>query len=143
MKKSPPRRHNAKPLPGPKAVDAYLAAAPEPHRSTLKKIRATTRANAPREATEQISYGMPAFRYKGPLIGYAAFKEHCSIFPMNSSTIVTLKNELKNFPTAKGTIRFPADKPFPTPLLKKLLKLRIAQNDAKYPPLRQGPPRRP
>ena len=61
-------------------VDSYLAAVPEPARTTLEKVRAVIRSAVPAEATEGISYGMPAFRYKGALVGYAAFKEHCSFF---------------------------------------------------------------
>jgi uncharacterized protein YdhG (YjbR/CyaY superfamily) len=114
-----------------KGVDEYLAGVPEPARSTLTRIRAVIRSAAPPEATEAISYGMPAFKYKGSLIGYAAFSNHCSLFPMNSSLIVAFRDELKDFPTSKGTIRFPVDKPFPAALLKKLVKARVAQNDQK------------
>jgi len=106
----------------PKNIDEYLAGVPEPARSTLNKVRATIRSAAPRDATEAISWGMPAFRYKGPLVGFAAFTNHCSLFPMNSSLIVTFKNELEGFETSKGTIHFPLDKPLPTALTKKLVK---------------------
>ena len=71
----------------PKTVDEYLAKVPQPARATLKKVRATIRSVVPRETTEVISYGIPMFKYKGLLIGYAAFKEHCSLFPMGSSLI--------------------------------------------------------
>ena len=70
-----------------KNVEEYLAAVPEPARSTLQKLRATIRAAAGPEATEAISYGMPCFRYKGALVSYAAFTNHCSFFPMNSALI--------------------------------------------------------
>ncbi|MES1262148.1 MAG: DUF1801 domain-containing protein [Acidobacteriota bacterium] len=110
-------------------IDQYLAGVPEPARGTLNKIRAVIRSVAPPETTEAISYGMPAFKYKGPLIGFAAFSDHCSIFPMNSSLIVAFRSELKNFSTSKGTIRFPLDKPFPAALLKKLVRARVAQNE--------------
>lgn len=112
-------------------VDAYLAQVPEPARTTLNKIRATIRATVPEEATEKISYGMPAFQYKGPLIGYAAFKDHCSVFPMNAGLIVEFANELRQYSTAKGTIRFPVDQPMKLSLLKKIVKARILQNEAK------------
>ena len=115
----------------PKDVDEYIERVPEPARTTLSKIRAIIRSVVPPEATEAISYGMPAFKYKGPLFAYAAFKEHCSLFPMGSSVIALYKEELKGFATAKGTIRFPADKPPATALIKKLVKARIAQNEAK------------
>ncbi len=115
----------------PKTVDEYLAAVPEPARTTLNKIRAIIRSVVPAQATEAISYGMPAFKYKGPLFGYAAFKNHCSLFPMGSSVIVMFQEELKGFETAKGTIRFPVDKPPSAALVKKLVKARIAQNERK------------
>jgi uncharacterized protein YdhG (YjbR/CyaY superfamily) len=115
----------------PKDVNEYLAGVPEPARTTLNKIRAIIRSVVPPEATEAISYGMPAFQYKGPLFGYAAFKNHCSLFPMGSSVIVAFQEELKGFETAKGTIRFPVDKPPAAALIKKLVKARIAQNESK------------
>ena len=110
-------------------VESYLAACPEPHRSTLEKLRATIRTVVPQEASEAISYGMPSFQYKGGLVGYAAFANHCSFFPMNSSLIEAFKDELKGFQTSKGTIRFSVDKPLPNALLKKLVKTRIAENE--------------
>jgi uncharacterized protein YdhG (YjbR/CyaY superfamily) len=115
----------------PKDIDAYLTGVPEPARSTLNKVRATIRSAAPTEATEAISYGMPAFKYKGSLVAFAAFSKHCSLFPMNSSLIKTFKKELEGFETSKGTIRFPVDKPLPAALLKRLVKARVAENDAK------------
>lgn len=115
----------------PKNVDEYLARVPEPARSTLNKVRATIRSAVPPEATESISYGIPTFKYKGSLVAFAAFSKHCSFFPMSSSLIEAFKNELKDFPTSKGTIRFPVDKPLPAALVKKLVKARIAQNEQK------------
>ena len=115
----------------PKNIDEYLAGVPEPGRSTLNKVRATIRSVVPKDATEAISYGMPAFKYKGPLVGFAAFTNHCSLFPMNSSLIVTFKNELEGFETSKGTIHFPLEKPMSAALIKKLVKARVAENDNK------------
>jgi uncharacterized protein YdhG (YjbR/CyaY superfamily) len=117
--------------PAPKTVDEYLSAVPEPARSTLKKIRAIIRSVVPPETTEAISYGMPMFKYKGSLFGYAAFLKHCSLFPMGSSVIQMFKDDLKGFETSKGTIRFPVDKPPSAALVKKLVKARIAQNELK------------
>jgi uncharacterized protein YdhG (YjbR/CyaY superfamily) len=114
----------------PKSVDAYLARLPEPARSTLNKVRAMIRSAVPPEAREAISYGMPAFRYKGVLVWFAAFSDHCSLFP-TASVIETFKSELKRFHTSKGTIHFPVDKPLPAGLVKKLVKARIAQNQRK------------
>ena len=120
---------NAKSIDGLAGVDAYLAQVPEPAQSTLQKVRATIRSVVPPEATEGLSYGMPAFRYKGPLVAYAAFKDHCSFFPMQASLIDEMKDELKNYRTSKGTLQFPLDKPLPAALLKKMVKLRAAENE--------------
>jgi uncharacterized protein YdhG (YjbR/CyaY superfamily) len=115
----------------PKNVAEYLAGLPEPARSTLNKIRAMIRSAAPPEATEAISYGIPTFKYKGSLVGFAAFSSHCSFFPMNGSAVEKFKNQLKHFQTSKGTIRFPVDKPLSAALVRKLVKARVAQNEQK------------
>jgi uncharacterized protein YdhG (YjbR/CyaY superfamily) len=112
-------------------VEAYLAAVPEPARTTLNTIRAVILSVVPPDATEGISYGMPSFRYKGALVGYAAFSTHCSFFPMDPAVIVAFQDELKKYETSKGTIRFAVDKPLPAALIKKLVKARIAANDAR------------
>jgi uncharacterized protein YdhG (YjbR/CyaY superfamily) len=127
MKKS----NNRDPAAGTSAVDAYLAAVPEPARSTLEKMRSLIRATVPAEATEAIGYGMPTFRYKGALVAYAAFKNHCSLFPMNASLVEAFKDELKEYKTLKGTIQFTVDKPLPAALVKKLVKARVAENEQK------------
>jgi len=116
---------------GPKTVDQYLARVPEPGHSTLKKMRKAIRSMLPAKATETISYQMPAFRYKGALVCYAAFSDHCSFFPMDASLIVKYKKDLKDYRTRKGTIQFPLDKPLPMALLKKLVKARVAKNEKK------------
>jgi uncharacterized protein YdhG (YjbR/CyaY superfamily) len=115
---------------GPQAVDHYLAGLPQPARSTLTKIRTVIRSAAPPEATEGISYGMPMFKYKGLLVGFAAFSNHCSLFP-GPSVIETFQDELKSYPTSKGTIRFPMDKSLPAALLKKMVRARVAENESK------------
>jgi uncharacterized protein YdhG (YjbR/CyaY superfamily) len=112
-------------------VEAYLASVPEPALSTLKKVRAVIRSAAPAEATECLSYGIPAFRYKGALVGYAAFKEQCSLFPMSAALIEALKDDLEGYSLSKGTIRFAVDKPLPAGLIKKLVKARVTQNELK------------
>jgi uncharacterized protein YdhG (YjbR/CyaY superfamily) len=128
--KSGNRRSTAKGKGAPKTVDAYLARVPEPARSTLNKIRAAIRSAAPREATETISYGIPAFKYNGVLVWFAAFSDHCSLFP-TAAVIETFKNELKGFSISKGTIQFPTDKPLPAALVKKMVKARVAQIESK------------
>jgi uncharacterized protein YdhG (YjbR/CyaY superfamily) len=110
-------------------VDAYLAKVPEPARTTLGKLRTTIRAVVPSEATEGLSYGIPAFHYKGALVAYAAFKKHCSFFPMQASLTDEMQEELKGYRTSKGTLQFPLDKPLPAPLVKKMVKRRIAENE--------------
>ena len=124
------RRGSSKGRTAAKTVDEYLAGVPEPARSTLNKIRAAIRSAAPPEATEAISYGMPAFKYKGPLIWFAAFSDHCSLFP-TASVIEAYKKELKGFSTSKGTIHFTTDKPLPAALVKKLVKARVSQKESK------------
>lgn len=113
----------------PKNVDEYLASVPEPARSSLNTIRAAIRSAAPPEATEVIRYRIPMFKYKGMLMGFAAFSNHCSLFPGSLSAMKEFKDELKGFPTSKGTIRFPVDKPPSAALVKKLVKARIAENE--------------
>jgi uncharacterized protein YdhG (YjbR/CyaY superfamily) len=130
MKKQKPQRHsNAKRTAAPKTVNEYLAAVPEPARSTLKKVRAAIRAAAPAETAELISYGMPIYKYKGTLIGLAAFPKHCSLFLATSSLLKMFKDELSRYKTSRGTIRFPTDQPIPATLVKKIVKSRVAQND--------------
>jgi len=116
--------------PPAKNVDDYLAAVPATARTTLKKIRRSIKEVAP-DATEKISYGMPSFYYLGPLVAYAAFKDHCSLFPMSVSAMETHKPELKDYDTSKGTIRFAFDAPLPSTLVKRLVKERIRENEAK------------
>lgn len=116
----------------PKTVDEYLAGVPEPARSTLQTMRATIRSVVPAEAIEAISYRIPAFKYKGLLLWYAAFANHCSLFP-GSSIIAAFKSELKGYTVSKGTIRFPLDRPLPAALLKKLVKARLAEKEGKQP----------
>jgi uncharacterized protein YdhG (YjbR/CyaY superfamily) len=128
--KSGNRRSAAKASGGPKNVDEYLADVPEPARSTLNKIRAAIRSAAPAGTTEAISYGIPAFKYNGVLVWFAAFSDHCSLFP-TAAVIETFKNELKGYTTSKGTIHFPTDKPLPAALVKKMVKARVAQIESK------------
>ncbi|MEP7355163.1 MAG: DUF1801 domain-containing protein [Acidobacteriota bacterium] len=115
----------------PATIDEYLATIPEPARTTLTKVRAVIRSVLPPETEEVISYRIPVFKYKGMVVGFAAFKNHCSLFAMNGRVQQDFKEELKGYKTSKGTIQFPLDKPLPTALLKKLVKVRLAQNEAK------------
>jgi uncharacterized protein YdhG (YjbR/CyaY superfamily) len=123
-----------------KTVDEYLARVPEPARSTLNRVRTiiketATRAVAPAEVTEVLSYGIPAFKietpgYKGIVMWYAAFSDHCSLFP-TASVIQAFKEELKGYRVSKGTIHFSVDKALPAALLKKMVKVRLAEMEGK------------
>ncbi len=128
--KSTPRNRSTPSKRGaaPKNIDEYLTRVPEPARSTLNQMRAAIRSALPPEAAETISYRIPAFKYKGMVVWFAAFSDHCSLFP-TASVIEAFKDDIKGFSTSKGTIRFPADKPLPTALIKKLVKARVAQNE--------------
>ncbi|HET8892268.1 MAG TPA: DUF1801 domain-containing protein [Candidatus Angelobacter sp.] len=83
----------------------------------------------PPEATEIISYKIPAFRHKKVLVWYAAFSNHCSLFP-TASVIEMFKDELKGFSTSKGTIHFPLDKPMPLELIKRMVRARVAESES-------------
>ena len=114
----------------PKSVDEYLAGVPEPACSTLSKMRAAIRSAVPSDATETISYKIPAFKRKNILVWFAAFSDHCSLFP-TASVIEEFKDELKGFSTSKGTIHFRIDKPPPIALIKKMVKARVKQDQSK------------
>ncbi len=113
--KAAPKR-SASPL----TVEAYLAAVPEPARSALHQIRQAIRSVVPPDATEIISYKIPAFKHKKVLVWYAAFANHCSLFP-TAAVIEAFKDELKDFSTSKGTIHFPLNKPMPVELIQKMV----------------------
>ena len=113
----------------PKTVDEYLAKLPEPQRTTLARVREVIQSVLPAEATEVISYRIPCVKYKGMLVGYAAFNDHCSLFGMSSTLLGPLREDLKNYRTSKGTIRFAIDKPLPAALIKKLVKSAIAEKE--------------
>jgi uncharacterized protein YdhG (YjbR/CyaY superfamily) len=109
-----------------KNVNEYIARAAEPAWSRLREMRAVIRSAVPAEAVEVISYQIPAFRLKRVLVWYAAFSEHCSLFP-TASVIEGFKSEIAGFTTSKGTVQFPTDKALPVALIKKLVKARVAQ----------------
>jgi uncharacterized protein YdhG (YjbR/CyaY superfamily) len=131
--KSGKRSSAAKGNAAPKNVEEYFAGIPEPARSTLNKLRAAIRSAVPPEATETISYRIPAFKYKGVLVWFAAFSNHCSLFP-TAAVVEAFKDKLKGFSTSKGTIHFPIDEPLPVALVKKLVKARVAQVESKKRP---------
>ena len=113
-----------------KTVAAYLSALPKDKQAALERLRKTIRAAAPK-ATEGIIWGMPGFRLNGYLAGYAAFKNHVSFFPASAALLPQFAAELKNYSTSKCTIRFQADKPLPSALVRRIIKARIAENEAR------------
>ena len=113
----------------PKTIDEYLAKAKPDQRVTLQKLRETIHI-AVSNAEECISYGIPAFRLnRRVLVFFGAWANHCAFYPGSAATLKNFRNELGNFETTKGTIRFCPDKPLPVALVKKLVKTRIAENN--------------
>jgi uncharacterized protein YdhG (YjbR/CyaY superfamily) len=112
-------------------IDARLAALPADQRAALQALRNAIDAAAP-EAEEAINYGIPAFRYHGrALVSYAAFKAHCSFFPMSSGLVEAHRDELAGFVTAKGTLRFTPEHPLPVDLVAQIVRERMAQIDTR------------
>jgi uncharacterized protein YdhG (YjbR/CyaY superfamily) len=111
----------------PASVDDYLATLPASSRAALQRLRETVKALAP-EATETISYQMPTFKLNGrSLLAYAAFKNHCSLFPMSTGVIDAHREELQPYFAGRGTLRFHPDRPLPDALLQTLVKERIME----------------
>src|SRR5437867_7185679 len=115
----------------PWTIDDYLATVNADDRAILEKLRKTIHAVAPK-AEECISYGIPAFRLNGrSLVFFGAWANHCAFYPGSSATLKKFRNELRDFQTSKGTIRFSPGNPLPVPLVRKLVKARIAENNNK------------
>jgi uncharacterized protein YdhG (YjbR/CyaY superfamily) len=109
------------------AIDAYLAAAPEGNRPLVTRVRDVIREACP-EATEAISYGMPAFKLNGKLLlSYAAHQRHCAIYPASGRVQEALGTELAPFLAEKATIRFTAARPLPDELLRRIVEVRVAE----------------
>jgi uncharacterized protein YdhG (YjbR/CyaY superfamily) len=114
----------------PTTIDEYLVTVSDKQRVVLTKLRKTIQAAAPK-AAECISYGIPAFRHSGMLVGFSASKAHCSFFPMNGHTVEQFADELAGYSTSKGTIRFSPGQPLPAALVRKIVKARLAENTAR------------
>src|SRR4051812_40707442 len=112
-----------------KTVDEYLSTFPESVKSTLEKLRKTIKQAAPK-AEEVISYNMPAFKLNGMLVYYAAYQNHIGFYPTRSGVSV-FKDELANYETSKGTVKFPIDKALPLGLVKEIVKFRVEENNEK------------
>jgi uncharacterized protein YdhG (YjbR/CyaY superfamily) len=110
-------------------IDEYLAAVPADARSALQTVRDQIRAAAP-GAEETISYRIPTFRLQGPLVGFAAFRDHCSFFVMSTTAMDAHRDALSRYDTSKGTVRFAPERPLPASLVKKLVRTRTAENAA-------------
>jgi uncharacterized protein YdhG (YjbR/CyaY superfamily) len=120
------RRSADKVKSAPRTIAEYIAGIPGSSRKAFTELRAAIQSAVPRDSVEIISYRIPAFRQERVLVWFAAFANHCSLFP-TASVIEDLKADLKNFSTSKGTIHFPNDRPIPRTLVKKLVKARVAQ----------------
>jgi len=113
----------------PKSIDDYIAAAPAEVRPILEKIRQTIAAAAP-DAEEVISYRIPAFRQKGILVYFAAFKHHIGLYPPVSGD-AKLEKDLVPYAGPKGNLKFPLDEPIPYALIKRIVRLRVKQDAAR------------
>jgi uncharacterized protein YdhG (YjbR/CyaY superfamily) len=122
------------------SIDEYLEGVPEEQRAALEKLRKQIKAAAP-QATEKMYYHMPAFYDHGPLVSFAAFKDHLSFFVMSMRVMEAHRVELEALDISKGTIRFQPGKPLPAALIKKLVKARVQEN-AKGKSLRKTAARR-
>jgi len=114
----------------PTTIDEYLSGVSESKRTALEQLRKIIIAAAPK-AEECISYQLPTFRLDGKLlVAFGAAAHHCAFYPMSASTVQAHKDELRDYKTSKGTIRFQSEQPLPAALVRKLVKARIAENRA-------------
>ena len=110
-------------------IDEYLAPLPDAQRAALEKLREQIRAAAP-DATETISYRIPTFKDQGRmLVSFAAFKNHCSLYPATGGMQEALGKELEPYLVPKATLRFTPEAPLPAALVKKIIKIRLAENE--------------
>jgi uncharacterized protein YdhG (YjbR/CyaY superfamily) len=109
-----------------KSIDEYILRFPDGVQKKLRRIRAVIRAAAPR-AEETISYRIPTFVLHGNLVHFAAFADHISFFP-TSSGIRRFQKEISEYTWAKGTVRFPLDRPIPYDLIRRIVLFRVEEN---------------
>ena len=110
----------------PKSVDEYISAQPEAVRPKLEQVRATIRKAVP-DAVEVIGYRMPGYKLNGkPMLYFAAFQEHYSLFAASGTFFAALEDELAGYELRKGTVHFPLTKPVPVKLIGRIAKLRAA-----------------
>jgi len=111
-------------------VEQYLESQPHPVRGRLEELRALIKTAAP-DATEVISYGVPGFKLGSPLVGYGAAKEHIGFYVMDPTVIEAFEADLTGYKTSKGSISLPMNGPLPVDLITKIVKARVAANEAK------------
>ena len=111
---------------GAAAVEAYVSGFSEPVQTTLRQLRQVIRSAVPAQAVEVISYGIPAFALPKPFFGYAAFKNHVSVLPFSGSLFDSFAEELKPYTRTKSSLHLPFNKPLPAPLIRKLVRARLA-----------------
>lgn len=110
----------------PQSVDEYIAAQPAPVRPKLEQVRAAIRKAVP-EAVEGIGYRMPGYKLHGkPMLYFAAFQQHYSLFAASGTFFAALQEELKDYELRKGTVHFPLGEPVPVKLISRIAKLRAA-----------------
>ena len=118
-------------MPDLTSVDTYIATLPADRRPAMEALRAAIRAAAP-DATEVITYKMPGFKTHGQfLVSYDAFQSHYSLFPASDGVVKGLGAAIEPYLVGKGTIRFPASRPIPVDLVRQIVEIRVAENDAK------------
>lgn len=115
--------------PRPATVAAYIGMFPPAVRERLSAIRDIIHKTAPK-ATESISYGMPAYKYEGALLYFAGYERHTGLYAMPSAQ-KAFAEELKGYKTGKGSVQFPHDRPLPVSLIRKIIRFRIKENEAK------------
>ena len=125
----PSRRPRSSAYGGAKTIDEYLARIEPDQRAALEALRRVIRKAAPK-AEEVITYGIPAFKQTGFLLGFAASAKHCSLHPMNNHTVADFAADLAGYSMSTGTVRFTPDKPLPVAVVTKIVKARIAENAA-------------
>jgi uncharacterized protein YdhG (YjbR/CyaY superfamily) len=113
----------------PKSIDEYVKRFPADVRERLEKMRETIQKAAP-DAVEAIAYQIPTFRLNGNLVHFAAFTHHIGFFPTSSGTLA-FKEELAPYKWAKGSVQFPFEKPIPFGLVRRIVKFRLKENQAK------------
>ncbi|HEX7574573.1 MAG TPA: DUF1801 domain-containing protein, partial [Bacteroidota bacterium] len=111
----------------PNDVNAYLKTVPRGSRAVLERLRRTIKTAAP-EAEEGISYRIPVFKYHGPLVFFAAFENHCSLFVPSKAIVASFSSELRGYHTSGATIHFTPDHPLPVSLVRKIVKAGVQAN---------------